>query len=743
MTAAAEPAVHRQPSKPFDPVVTIVRHWFKIAVFGSALFVAILPVMLLMKSPYYTATGKLRISPVVPALITRSDELSITGYYTSYVQTQVDKIKTPEILEAAIDKMPPDMKRSHAPGNMPPAQAAEILKRKLIVVQVAGTHLISITLGGSKPAGLAEMVNAVMDAYMVRLREEEEGRDNRRLMYLQQDKDAREQEVARLSQLLQTLSQEADTSTFSEMHNVHNPALVQLQHAYVRAYEHRVEKETALKEMRTEVEMLKKISLDPMVAEMVESNDALNQIDFYTYQTLQQMRSSIDGVSKSNPDKKYIDARMSGMQDYLQKMRESIRVRSESVVYGKRDAEQQQRIIKAEAEFRQAQEEEEEIICERDRVQQLRAATSQAILKGQETEARLEHLSSMLNRIDERINDLKLETMAPGRISLDSAARKPELPDSEGSKKGLLLALLLSFGAVAGLCIGFDIMDNRVRTRKDAAAAVGAPPSWPVSDYLRHARPGVSFHHVTREDPRSTVAMALNSLAVHLDRERLDHGARVAVFTGVDSCSGVTGIALNTAYGLSLMCGKILVIDANQLHPQVAALTGIATGPDMQALLAGTACLDDCIVATGDRGYDILPLSRASEAAELGSMARAALPGILQELRSRYSFIVIDAPPVLRHDLTEYLLVHTDVAVLIIQGDRSRYGATHMAADIILKLQVPALAPVLNWGAPRLRSRAEQIMAEMLLRIERELKALPARLAQLPGYIKEIRSRRS
>ncbi len=735
--------LQRQASKPFDPVATIVRHWFKIAVFGTVLFILILPVLLLLKNPYFATTGKLRISPVVPALITRSDELSITGYYTSYVQTQVDKIKTPEILEAAFEKLKPEIRRIHAPGGMPVTQAAEILKRKLIVVQVAGTHLISITLGGTKPDGLAEMVNAVMDSYMARLRDEEDGRDNRRLKYLQQDKDAREKEVELLAQTVEVLSRDANTSTFSEMHNVHDPALVQLQHAYVRAYGLRLEKENALKELRTEGEALKQVSLEPLVDEMVESNDALSQIDQYTYQTLQQMRSSIDGVSKSNPDKKYIDARMQGMGDYLQKKRTDIRDRAHSIVYGKRDVEQQKNLIKAEAEFRQAQSEEQEIIKERDRVQQLKVVTSQAILKGQDTVARLEHLRAMLNRIDERINDLKLETMAPGRISLDSTARRPELPDSESSKKALLLALLLSFGAAAGVCIAFDIMDNRVRTRKDVAAAVGAPPSWPISNYLRHALPEVAFHRVTRDDQNNTVAMAINSLAVHLNKERVDHGGKVVLFTGVDSQSGVTGIALNTAYALSLMCGKILVIDANQMHPQIAALTGIAAESDLQALLSGAARIDDCIAAADDRGFDVLPLRPATKAAELAPMARAAFPGILQELRSRYNFVLIDAPPVLKHDLTEYLLVHADMAVLIIQGDRSPYSATHMAADIILKLQVPALAPVLNWGAPRQRSQGEIFIASLLNRVELELRQAPGRLAQLPEYIAKIRSRRS
>ncbi|MBF0119509.1 MAG: AAA family ATPase [Desulfobacterales bacterium] len=727
--------------KPFDPLATIIRHWFKIVVFGMPIFIMILPILMIKNTPYYSAFGKLRISPVVPALITRSDELSITGYYNSYVQTQVDKIKTPEIIETAAKKLPARFQSILIPNGIPLTRGAEIIRRRLIVVQMPGTHIITVTLGGTKPDGLAEMVNSVLEVYLEKLREEDEGRDNRRLMYLKQERDIRGKELERLSDIMHKLSSEASTSTFSEMHNLHDPALVTLQHSYVKAYEKRVEKENTLKELRKEIERLEKISLDPLVAEMVENNDALSQIDFFTYQMLQQMRSSIDGIAKDNPDKKYIDARMKGMKDYLEKMRENIRERSQSVIYGKRDVEHQQRLLKAEAEFRQAKLEEEEILKERNRLQLLKSSASQSLLKGQEIAAQLEHLRTMLNRIDERMNDLKLESMAPGRITLESRARKPEFPESDGSKKALIMAIALSFGVATASCIAFDILDKRIRTRKDITSAIGAQPSWPISNYLPHSISGVEFHYVTRLDPRNKVAMSLYTLAVHIDKERQDHNARIAVFTGVDSCSGVTGIAINTAYALSLMCSGILVIDANLLHPNISSLTGIKSEINVWDLLDRGKSIDDCISPVREHGFDILPLFLESHTSELGPIARISLIKAIKQLKTRYGFIVIDAPPILMHDITEYLLVHSDIAALIVQGDRSSYSSTYLAVDIILKLQVPALKPVLNWGAPRQRLRIEEIAASILKRLENLLLALPGRLAKLSLYIERIRGK--
>jgi polysaccharide biosynthesis transport protein len=735
MTPGSDEEIKRHPSKPFDPLATVSRHWLKIVLLGAVLFIILLPALLLFKKPFYSASGKLLVSPVVPAFTARGDELSIAGYYNSYVQTQVDRIKTPEILTAALKKLPAEARGIFMPDPAPLSLAAEMLGRRLIVTHVAGTHLISITLSGSSPDGLSELINAVMEAYLSQLRGEEEGRDNRRLLYLKKEKDALEQEIARNTQLLNDASREADTSTFSEMHNVHDPALNVLQAAVVRAYERRVEKENALKEARTEVENLKKVSLDPLVEQMVEDNDALSQIDFFTYQTQQQMRSSIDGVSQSNPDRKYIDIRMKGMQDYLDKMRGDIRNRAHTIVYGKRDAEIEQRIIKAESEFREAQSQEQDLIKERDRVEKLKVATSLAILKGQEAEARIDHQRSMLNKIDERLNDLRLESMAPGRISLESPARRPDLPDSEGARKAVTMALLIALAAAAVVCVAFDITDNRIRTRKDFSAAIGARPSWPISNYLRYARPGVAFHRITQDDPDSMVARALNTLTVHLDRERVEHGSSAAVITGVDPQSGVTGIALNVACSMARMCARVLVVDANLLHPQLAEKTGVPVQPDLVALLTESAPLERCIKPAAESGFDILPLREALSREVLAGLNRAALRELLKELRSRYDFIVIDAAPVLAHDLTEYLLTLSDIAVLVVQGDRSLYRTTYMATDILLKLKVAALAPVLNWGAPRQRTQSEARMAENMRRIEKMLRCAPQHLTGLAASL--------
>jgi Mrp family chromosome partitioning ATPase len=82
--------------------------------------------------------------------------------------------------------------------------------------------------------------------------------------------------------------------------------------------------------------------------------------------------------------------------------------------------------------------------------------------------------------------------------------------------------------------------------------------------------------------------------------------------------------------------------------------------------------------------------------------ASRTLNRFLEDAKKHYDFICIDTAPVLRCDLTEYLAANSDVAILIIQGDSTTYRDVRRSAEILVGLDIPALAPVLNWGGVKI-----------------------------------------
>jgi Mrp family chromosome partitioning ATPase/uncharacterized protein involved in exopolysaccharide biosynthesis len=710
-----------KPGKPFDPVGTFTRHWLKILVFGTVLFILLAPFSFIMSKPYYTAMGKLRVAPVVPSFLAQTQEKSITDYFEDYISTQVDRIKEIDILKEAINKLPPELRSIYVPGKIPISLAVDILDKRLNVMHVMGTHLIILNISGEKPEGLAEIINNVIMIYLDKLQKEEEGKNNRRLAYLMEEQKRLEQRFHEYSLRFQDLINKTGTSNFSETYNIMSKRLSQLQAVFVRTFSNRVDKESILKGVVKEAEEIKKIPIDPYVEEMIFNNNALWDMDTYTYRELQKMRATLDGVTKNNPDRKYVEIRMKGMENYLSRMKEDVRRRTIEIIRKKRDAELQKKILKARTEYETAVKAENALRKEIEIVKKKTAELSQLLIEGRFLEEKIKHTRNLLNRVDERIQELKLEARAPVRISLETPARYPDRPAGTNLKKLLMMFFAVAFGSVAFVAVVFDIMDNRIRSVRDVANAIGAMPSWPISNYLLTGRADVPFHRVTMDDPTNVVAKAIRSLAIKLDKERKEHDAKIVVFTGVDAVSGVTGIICNTAHAMTRLCGRVIVIDANLTSPYLHnIIEGGERRKTLLDLLTTDVSVDECIIHDSERGHDFIVIGRTPTEEEIARLDKARFIGLIESLRSKYDFIIVDAPPILISDFTEFLMVHTDIAALVIQGDRSLYKATRAAAEFLVKLEVPAVAAVLNWGAPRYKTKVQELISKTLTDLQGE-----------------------
>lgn len=682
------------------------------------------PTAFFLRRPFYEANGKLRVSPVIQAFISRNKETSITSYYGRFVQTQVDRIKEPEIIEKAIDRLPPNLKRLFKPDNLPLHTAAKIVGGRLEATQLRGTHLIEIKLTRGSPTGLADIINNIMEVYIDEYQREEEGKDSRRLSYLLKEKKRLESEIAEQAGLLQKISKEIATSAFF----IKDDQPSQFQAAYESAYRTRVEKENTLKTVTKEAEALKQLSLDAYVEEMVEKNVLLSQLDILTQQSLHELRDARFGMAEDNPGRKQVDDRIREILKYTDEQRGTIKEKTRQLFYEKREAELQEKIIRAEAEFEAAKRTEEDILKERNLILTERARISPKILIRKQVESNLEQMRTLLNRIDARFHELKLESKAPGRISLESRATRPGAPAGNNLKKLLALIFIFTFGSITSVCVLFDILDTRVRSDKDILNGLGTSPHRHILDYLSVGSKNVPFSRVTLDDPTNTVSKSIHSLAIRLDKERKEHDAKVVVFTGVDSRSGVTGILLNSAHAISRLCPRVLIIEANFANPVLDRL--IKENKEQKGLvdfLMGQTLLPDCIVHDRERGIDLLLAGHLPTNDELVMLDRSKIPQALEEFKKEYDFILVDTIPIMVSDLTEFFIIQADVVPLVIQGDRCHYRHLYMAGQVLMKLEVPAIAAVMNWGAPRYKTRVQKIVFKMLWPIQKRLSSILSR----------------
>lgn len=680
--------------KPLDIFGFIFRYGLIIIVAGFALLAMLIPLVLKVSKPNYESQAMLKIDPVVPSLITKSEDPSITGFYHDYVRTQARRMSEFTLLKEAIEQLTPEEKGSVLPRHLSSAECVPILRAIMHINPVSRTHLVELSIQGHKKEGLAPMLNSVMDVYLEKMRAELVDKNKHRLNYLIEKRSSLAISISQKEKDIQNVAASVLSSTFAESFNIWQQRAVELQKSYVHMYTERVEAESAYKHQETSDQQLKELSLNPLVDEGVMDNRAIGFTSSWTYQQLQDLRASIDGVTKENEDRKRIESRMQAMREYEDTLREETRETIDSIVYGKRKLELSQERIKKKNRYQETLKNEAMLKAAFAEAEIKSGQNSAALLRGQSLETQLEHDRDMFFRIDTRIHEMEAEGKAALRVSIEAPAREPENPAGSTTKKLFMLCVIASFGSVGALFAAIEFFDNRIHSPKNIIHAFGHPPSWPISK----SSAGVNFLDVISQDSSSVAAKALRSLATRLFREFEDQHHQVFLFTAVDRRSGNTEIMINTAQVLAYHVPKVLVIDGNLLQADLYQKLNIPEShPGLGEILEGKNSFADCVYHDKERSIDIL----CSHAGSPSQLTTQKLQGFLKTVKKEYDIICIDSSPLKTSDFTEYLAVQSDVGVLTSQGDSTLYRDLRQTAEILVRLEIPALATVLNWGGER------------------------------------------
>ena len=178
--------------------------------------------------------------------------------------------------------------------------------------------------------------------------------------------------------------------------------------------------------------------------------------------------------------------------------------------------------------------------------------------------------------------------------------------------------------------------------------------------------------------------------------------AKILTVTNQKGGVGKTTTAINLAAAFALSGRPTLVVDVD---PQANATSGLGLkgqsargGTIYQALTRGDAHAEDYILRTPLEGLDVMPATRdlAGAEIELISMEQRdrRLRDLLEPLRPRYRFIIIDCPPSLGL-LTLNALVAADSVLIPLHCE---YFALEGLADLVATLRRvrAALNPTLD-----------------------------------------------
>jgi Mrp family chromosome partitioning ATPase/capsular polysaccharide biosynthesis protein len=292
-----------------------------------------------------------------------------------------------------------------------------------------------------------------------------------------------------------------------------------------------------------------------------------------------------------------------------------------------------------------------------------------------------------------------------------AAAVPPERSSSPNPIRNILIAIVLGGAAGVSLALLREHVDDRVRTRDQAARAARAPvlaalprPRTRLLAALPWQRTETTAELVTVKDPEAMASEAYRQLQRHLVRRGLGYEVRRLLVTSV--AAGPE--ASETVANLGVLCGRAglttMAISANlrgsRLHTyfqipegraKVAADVAEEESPSELALvtLSGLEVTEFNLLVLPSEAVGFAP-------GELPDSARLEhLFGLAGEMAH---LLIIEAPPVLSSNDVVTLAAHADAILLVVRAGKDKEALTARAAALVEAAGSPVLGIVL-YGA--------------------------------------------
>lgn len=318
-------------------------------------------------------------------------------------------------------------------------------------------------------------------------------------------------------------------------------------------------------------------------------------------------------------------------------------------------------------------------------IENYRAQLQDALLKQKELDELRSEYESFIEIRDRGLE--RLETLLTHIQSLNMLVRDPKVSKLESLGSAIMplersfpkLELFLPAGFVLGgfIAVVFafikELTNDKLRTPQDVSKAVSSPVL------------GVIFHSdedddVQDVDPRNVVFEMPNSITGEAYRQlknnitlsgALDNG-QVLMITSGSPHEGNSTVASNLAMSLSAEGNNVLLIDANFRHSVHAGDAGDAVKTGLSCVLTGKATIEDVLIKGKVANLDIMVCG------ELPEMPSEMLSGksmrkFLDSVRSKYDFVIIDAPPVIMSE-SKSLAAMADSTLVVFNATVTRSG---------------------------------------------------------------------
>ena len=313
---------------------------------------------------------------------------------------------------------------------------------------------------------------------------------------------------------------------------------------------------------------------------------------------------------------------------------------------------------------------------------------------------------SQYDALLQRLKEVSIaDDVGSNLISLVDRAQPPRRPFKPRVLLSLLIAGILGSFMGTALVFAIEFIDDRIKSPDDVKQKLGYVVMGviPVAKNViktgrtqtKDSEDAKGMRRITDilNNPASALAEAYSSLRTNLQFSGPDGGPKVIHITSTRSGEGKSVSSLGVALRYAGIGDKVLLIDADMRLPTFKH--GVQDSVGLSGLLTSKANIDDNILASAFENLYLLPSgANVPNPSEILSSYR--LGEILTHVRDKFSYIIVDSPPVLGLADATILASSCDASLLVVEGASTRTPSVKATLDRLLVSGIKVLGIVIT-----------------------------------------------
>ncbi|MCM1983123.1 GumC family protein [Lyngbya confervoides] len=290
-----------------------------------------------------------------------------------------------------------------------------------------------------------------------------------------------------------------------------------------------------------------------------------------------------------------------------------------------------------------------------------------------------------------------------GKANILHEAPVPKDPISPRIVLNLLMGGILGILLGAGLALIVDHRDLRLRTVQDVRniyrfTLLGTVPDFATE--LGSAEVNRASTLFVRDRPRSMMSETYRMINTNLKFSRSDQ-LQVLVFSSGMAGEGKSSTLANVALAMAELGNRVLLIDADMRLPSQHQVWEIPNRRGLSNVLVDKAHAVEEIPVIAENDYlDILPAG-ALPPNPITLLDSRRFRQLIKDLRERYEYILIDAPPLTVASDALLISQQTDGLILIARPGTLNRAAANTTLEMVQQSHVKVLGLIANGVIPK------------------------------------------